>query len=192
LLEQQIVLPNAGDAVGISWRLAGNRIRPVRLTATPLFSSVERISSETFVFDAEHDGGRLTWSPFRDSGKIVADTNGQCTEPAVAIDFNAQENTAAPSAFVFDLGRPTSLLLLSVELPTNGATDPLVGQFLADSANPRREHCNLPTAAQGPVPLLRQLKANSSRIRRPHSQRRFCYKIDEVLWAAYRRYDRSA
>src|SRR6188472_2132863 len=45
-LEQQIVLPNVGDAVGISWRLLGNRITPVRLTTTPIFSSAEPISSE--------------------------------------------------------------------------------------------------------------------------------------------------
>ncbi len=166
LLEQQIVHPNSGDAVGISWRLVGNKVRPVRLTATPIFSSAEEIANQVFVFDAEHDGGRLTWSPFLDSGKIIADTNGQCAEAAVAIDFNGQENTVASSAFVFDLGRLTSLLLLSVELPTNHATDPIVGQFLADAANPSREHRELPTA-RGPVPVLRELKVNSSRIRRP-------------------------
>jgi len=146
-LEQQIVLPNAGDAVGISWRLLGNKITPVRLTATPIFSSAEPISSEIFAFDAEHDGGRLTWLPFRRAGKIIADTNGHCTEPAVAMDSDGQENTTTPSAFVFDLGRPPALLLLSVELPTSGATDPLVGEFLADVANPRREDRELLTAA---------------------------------------------
>jgi hypothetical protein len=192
LLEQQILLPDTGDAVAISWRLIGHNIRPVRLTATPIFSSADRISSEIFIFDAEHDGGRLTWSPFSDVGKIIADTNGHCTEPTVAIDFNGQENTAAPSAFVFDLGRSTSLLLLSVEVPANGATDPLVGQFLADCATPRREHRYLPTAAQGPVPVLRQLKPNSSRIRRPYRQSASAYQVDEARWPASHCWDRSA
>jgi hypothetical protein len=59
-LEQQILLPNAGDAVAISWRLIGKKIAPVRLTATPIFSSAEPTSSEIFTFDAEHDGSRLT------------------------------------------------------------------------------------------------------------------------------------
>jgi hypothetical protein len=54
------------------------------------------------------------------------------------------------------------------------------------------EDRDLPTAAQGLVTALRQLKANSSRVRRPHSQSASAYQIDEVLWAAYRRYDRSA
>jgi hypothetical protein len=139
-LEQQIVLPNAGDAVGISWRLLGNRITLVRLTATPIFSSAESISSEIFVFEAEHDGGRLTWLPFRRAGKIIADANAHYIEQAVAIDSDGQENTAAPSAFVFNLGRTPAILLLSVELPTSGAMDPLIGAFLADVANPRREN----------------------------------------------------
>src|SRR4029077_11141225 len=138
-LEQQIVLPNAGDAVGISWRLLGNRITPVRLTATPIFSSAEPISSEIFVFEAEHDGGRLTWLPFRRAGKIIADANGRCIEPVVAIGSDGQENTMAPSAFVFDLGRRPAILLLSVELPTGRAMEPLIGAFLADVAVPGRE-----------------------------------------------------
>jgi hypothetical protein len=54
------------------------------------------------------------------------------------------------------------------------------------------EDRDLPTAAQGLVTALRQLKANSSRVRRPHSQSATAYQIDEALWAAYRRYDRSA
>ena len=137
LLEQQILLPNTGDTVGISWRLLGKKITPVRLTATPIFSSAEPISSETFVFDAEHDSGRLTWLPFRRAGKIIADTNGR-TELGVVMDSHEYENTAAPSAFVFDLGRRPALLLLSVELRTSSATDLLIGQFLAKIANPRR------------------------------------------------------
>ena len=39
---------------------------------------------------------------------------------------------------------------------------------------------------------LQQAKANSSRVRRPHSRSAPGYQIDEALWAAYRRYDRSA
>jgi hypothetical protein len=146
-LEQQMVLPNAGDAVGVSWRLLGNKITPVRLTATPIFSSAEPISTEIFVFDAEYDGGRLTWLPFPRADKIFADTNGHCTEAAVAIDSDGQENTATPSAFVFDLGRSPALLLLSVELPASGAMDPLVGEFLAEVANPQREDRDLLAAA---------------------------------------------
>jgi len=146
-LEQQIVLPNAGDAVGISWRLLGNRITPVRLTATPIFSSAEPISSEIFVFEAEHDGGHLMWLPFRRAGKIIADANAHHIEPALGIDSDGQENTAAPSAFVFDLGRTPALLLLSVELPTSGAGDPLIGEFVANVANSQREDRNLGAAA---------------------------------------------
>jgi hypothetical protein len=138
-LEQQILLPNAGDAVAISWRLFGKKIVPVRLIATPIFSSAEPTSSEIFRFDAGNDGGRLTWMPFRRACKIIADTNGYCTKPSVAIDFHGRKNSSAPSAFVFNLGRHPSLLLMSVELPTNGALDPLMGAFLADLAIPKHE-----------------------------------------------------
>lgn len=147
LLEQHIVLPNVGDTVGISWRLLGNKITAVRLTATPIFSSASRISSEIFVFEAEHEGGRLMWLPFHDTGKIMADTNANCTEPALRIDSDGHQNTAAPSTFVFDLGRTPALLILSVELPTRGAMDPLIGEFLAHIAKSRSEDSNLEVAA---------------------------------------------
>jgi hypothetical protein len=192
LLEQQIVLPNTGDTVGISWRLLGKKITPVRLTATPIFSSAEPISSEIFVFDAKHDSGRLTWLPFRRAGKIIADTNGHCTEPAVVTDSHEHKNTAAPSAFVFDLGRRPALLLLSVELRTSGATDRLIGQFLAKIANPRREDPDFLAAASRRVMALQQAKGNSSRARRPRSRSASDYQIDEARPADYRRYDRSA
>ena len=146
-LEQQILLPNAGDAVVISWRLFGKKIAPVRLTATPIFSSVEPTSSEIFSFDAENDRGRFTWMPFRRACKIIADTNCYCTKPSIAIDFHGQKNSSAPSAFVFNLGRHPSLLLLSVEVPTNGALDPLMGAFLADLANPEHEERGFLSAA---------------------------------------------
>ena len=178
LLEQQIMQPNTGETVGISWRLLGKRITPVRLTATPIFSSPEPISSEVFVFDAENDCGRVTWLPFRRAGKIIADTNGH-PEPAVVINSHKHENTVAPSAFVFDLGRRPALLLLSVELRMSGATDPLIGQFLAEVANPRHEDRGLPTAAQGLVTPLGQLNANSLRIRWAHSQSASACQIGE-------------
>jgi hypothetical protein len=192
LSQGMIVLPNTGDTVGISWRLLGKEITPVRLTGTPIFSSAGPISSEIFVFDAEHDCGRLTWLPFRRAGKIIADTNGHCTEPAVVIDSHEHENTAAPSAFVFDLGRRPALLLLSVERRTSGATDRLIGQFLANIANPRREDPDLLAAASRRVMALQQAKGNSSRARRPHSRSASDYQIDEAPRAAYRRYERSA
>ena len=138
-LEQQILLPNAGDAVAISWRLVGKKIAPVRLTATPIFSSAESTSGEIFTFDAEHDGGRLTWLPFRRACKIIADANGRCTEPSLTIESDGEPSSTAPSAFVFNLGRRPSLLLLSVELPINGAPDLLMGAFLADLANPEHQ-----------------------------------------------------
>jgi hypothetical protein len=147
LLEQHTVLPNAGDTFGVSWRLLGNKITAARLTATPIFSSPHQISSEIFVFEAEHDGGRLTWLPFRRAGKIIADTNANCTEPVLGIDSDGQNNTAAPSAFVFDLGRTPALLLLSVEMSTRGAMDPLIGEFLAHIAKSRSEDNNLGAAA---------------------------------------------
>jgi hypothetical protein len=178
LLEHQIMLPNTGETVSISWRLLGKRITPVRLTATPIFSSAEPISSEIFVFDAEHDCGRLTWLPFRRAVKTIADTNGR-PEPAVVINSHEHENTAAPSAFVFDLGRRPALLLLSVELRTSGATDPLIGQFLAKVANPCHEDRDLPTAAQRLATPLGQLKENSLRIRRAHSQSASACQIGE-------------
>jgi hypothetical protein len=146
-LEQQILLPNAGDAVAISWRLFGKKIAPVRLTATPIFSSVEPTTAEIFTFDGEPDGGRLSWLPFRRACKIIADTNGRCTEPSLAINSDGEENSAAPSAFVFDLGRRPSLLLLSAEVPTKFAIDPLVGAFLADLTNPKREESEFLAAA---------------------------------------------
>jgi hypothetical protein len=146
-LDQQILLANAGDAVAISWRLSGEKIAPAELTATPIFSSAEPPSSEIFTFDAEHDGGRLSWLPFRHACKIIADTNGYCTKPPAAIEFHAQKNSNAPSAFVFNLGRNPSLLLLSVELPTHGALDPLMGAFLADLANPKCEQYGFLSAA---------------------------------------------
>lgn len=190
LLEQQILLPNTGDTVGISWRLLGKKITPVRLTATPIFSSAEPISSENFVFDAGHDCGRLTWLPFHGAGKIIADTNGRA-ELEVVIDSHEHENTAAPSAFVFDLGRRPALLLLSVELRTSGATDPLIGQFLAEIANPCHEDTDLLAARLGRVMALQQAKGNSSPSRQPRSRGASDYHIDETLRAAYRGYDRG-
>jgi len=44
-------------------------------------------------------------------------------------------------------GRHPSLLLLSVELPINGAPDPLMGAFLADLANPEQEEREFLSAA---------------------------------------------
>jgi len=146
-LDQQILLANSGDAVAISWRLSGERIAPVRLIATPIFSSAEPVSSEIFTFDAEQVGGRLTWLPFRRACKIIADTNGRCTEPSLTIKSDGEQSRTAPSAFVFTLGRYPSLLLLSVELPTNGALDPLIGAFLADLAIPKREQHGFLSAA---------------------------------------------
>jgi len=146
-LDQQILLANAGDAVAISWRLLGKKIAPVRLAATPIFSSAEPISSEIFTFDPEHDGGRLTWLPFRRACKIIADTNGRCTEPSLTTKSDGEQNSTAPSAFVFDLGQYPSLLLLSVEQPTNGALDPLMGAFLADLAIPEHEQHGFLSAA---------------------------------------------
>jgi len=138
-LDQRVLLANADDAVAISWRLLGKKIARVQLTATPIFSSAEPTSSEIFTFDAEHDGGRLTWLPFRRACKIIADTNGRCTEASLTLKSDGEQSSTAPSAFVFDLGRRHSLLLLSVELPTNGASDPLIGAFLADLANPEHQ-----------------------------------------------------
>jgi hypothetical protein len=39
---------------------------------------------------------------------------------------------------------------------------------------------------------LEQAKANPSRVTQPHSRSAPDYQIDEALWAAYRRYDKSA
>ena len=161
------------------------------MTATPIFSSAEPISSEIFVFDTEHDSGRLTWLPFRRAEKIVADTNGR-TEPTAVIDPYERKNTAAPSAFAFDLGRRPALLLLSVELRTSGLKDPLIGQFLAEIANLRREDPDLLAAASRRVMTLQQVKGNSSRARRPRSRSASDYQTADALRAACGGYDRSA
>ena len=87
------------------------------------------------------------WLPFHDTGKIIADTNANRTEPALRIDSDGQENTAAPSTFVFDLGWAPALLILSVELPTKGAMDPLIGEFLTHITKSRSEDSNLGIAA---------------------------------------------
>ena len=146
-LEQQILLPNSGDAVATSWRLLGEKITPIGLTATPVFSSLELTSAEIFTFEAADYGGRLSWLPFRRACKIIADTNGRCTEASLTINSDGEQNITAPSAFVFNLGRHPSLLLLSVEVPTSGATDPLLGAFLADLTNPQHEASGFLVAA---------------------------------------------
>ena len=146
-LDQQILLANAGDAVAISWRLLGKKLVPVRLTATPIFTSAEPISSEIFSFEAEYDGGRLTWLPFRRACKIIGNTNGRCIEPPLRINSDREQSSTAPSAFVFNLGRNPSLLLMSAELPPNGEFDPLMGAFLADLANHEHEEHGLLSAA---------------------------------------------
>src|SRR4029077_16680191 len=96
-LDKRVLLANTGDAVAISWRLLGKKIAPVRLTATPIFSSAGPTSSDIFTFDAEHDGGRLTWLPFRRACKIIADTNGRCTEPSLTIKWDGEQSITAPS-----------------------------------------------------------------------------------------------
>ncbi|MGH8102198.1 MAG: hypothetical protein ACREIW_12935 [Chthoniobacterales bacterium] len=146
-LEQHIFLPKAGDAVAISWRLLGTKITPVRLTATPIFSSTAPISREIFEFEPKQEGGRLTWMPFRRASKIIADTNGYRTDPAVTIDSDDRANATAPSAFVFELARHPALLLLGVERPMSGATDPVLAGFLAYLADPKREECEILSAA---------------------------------------------
>ena len=115
--------------------MLGKKIARVQLTATPIFFSAEPTSSEIFTFDAEHDGGRLTCLSFRRACKIIADTNGRCTEPSLTIKSDGEQSITAPS-FVFDLARRRSLLVLSVELPTKVAPHLLMGAFLADLANP--------------------------------------------------------
>ena len=146
-LEQQILLPNGGNAVAISWRLLGKQVKPVRLSATPIFSSAEATSSEIFNFEGDSDGGRLTWLPFRRAARIIADTNGHCAESAVTIPTDGEENKTAPSVFVFDLGRRPSLLFLSAEGPANGVPDPILAAFLARLASPAAKEREFLTAA---------------------------------------------
>ena len=50
-------------------------------------------------------------------------------------DFGSVENVAAPSSFVFDLGRRLALRFLP-ESSSGCATDPLLGGFLAGRAEP--------------------------------------------------------
>lgn len=154
LLEQQILLANGGNTVALCWRLTGERVTPVSLTAIPVFSTEEPASSEPFKFDAEGDGGRLTWQPYHLARKIIADTNGRCSGttgvnvvPEVSADL---PNISVPGVFEFDLGRRPAVLIFSVEPEEDSVVDPFLGGFLAELAQP-----TLPTKGE----YLRSLAA---------------------------------
>ena len=139
LLEQQLFRANGGNTVALSWRLLGAALAPVRLTVTPIFTASTAISTQPFAFEPETDGGRLVWQPFRRAAKIIADTNGRCTAPPALDRLGRQADVALPGAFEFSLGRSPSILVFSVDPQGTSASDPLIGGFLAQLAQPREQ-----------------------------------------------------
>ncbi len=58
-LEQQMLLPVAGDAIAISWRLIGAALLPARLQVSSLFLGDQPFSAAGFDVESETNGGRL-------------------------------------------------------------------------------------------------------------------------------------
>lgn len=131
-VEQQMLLPAAGDALAISWRLIDLTFVPVLLEARPFFRALQPLSMSSFHVEPETNGGRLTWRPHVRSSKIIADTNGRLVEPPLAT-----EPGAMPSTFQFELGVHPSVLIISSESNNEASADPLIGGFLADLAAQR-------------------------------------------------------
>jgi hypothetical protein len=143
-IEQQMVLPAEGNAVAISWRLAGPALGPIRLTVNPIFSATEPICEREFQVEPETNGGRLGWRPYPHRSKIIADTNGRDAETELARDcsFYASRNSAhsyltAPVCFEFELGRQPAVLVFRTELPPGAGVDLLICGFLAEVAEAR-------------------------------------------------------
>lgn len=125
-IEQQMMLPAAGDAAAISWRLLDRATAPVRLRASPIFRAGQPFAAAGFEIEPETNGGRLAWRPFHYSAKIIADTNGRCAGVAGSVAAGI-----IPAAFEFNLGPSPSVLIFCAESRAETEVDPLIGGFLA-------------------------------------------------------------
>ena len=133
-IEQQMMLPAAGDAIVMSWRLLARCDRPATLRVSPTFTATKRFAPTLFCVEAETDGGRLTWRPFPSSSKIIADTNGRSIDVITPLG-----STVAPVTFEFELGKRPAILILRSELAAQTSLNPLIGGFLA-ALTREREH----------------------------------------------------
>ena len=134
-IEQQMMLPAAGGAAAVSWRLVGPASPAVTLHVSPIFTADRPFSRVGFEFEPERNGGRITWQPFAHFAAIIADTNGrllaQRREAAAAV---------APGTFEFQIGSNPSLLILTADTTRcQGQIDPIIGGFLAQLDDERRE-----------------------------------------------------
>lgn len=107
-LEQQMLVPDAGDAILIFWRLIGRG----------------------FEIEPETNGGRLAWAPHDRSSKIFADTDGRLID-----EVTPSQAGVLPASFAFELGLHPAILIFSAEVQDGAGADPLIGAFLAPWRN---------------------------------------------------------
>jgi hypothetical protein len=124
-VEQQMMLPVAGNAAAFSWRLRGRALAPVTLRVSPVFSVTPLVSS-SFEIEPETNGGRLAWRASRSSSRIIADSNGRFVKQSELL-----RNGAIPATFEFTLGPTPALLIFSSETRVGAELNPLIGGFLA-------------------------------------------------------------
>ena len=60
-IEQQMLLPAAGDAALVSWRLFGRASGTVKLSASPIFAAKEAFALAGFEMKPAMSGGQVTW-----------------------------------------------------------------------------------------------------------------------------------
>jgi hypothetical protein len=141
-IEQQIFLPHDGSAVAVSWARRDNEVVPARLVARPFFSGCGPRSYRDvgFDFEAEDNGGRLTWLPNVRGPKVIADTNGRYHDEEVrSLDCLCEQATACassqdlitPGSFEFELSNRPSVLIISLERDGNAHRNQHIGVFLA-------------------------------------------------------------
>lgn len=124
-IEQQLAVPTDGNALAISWRSIGQPHVPCCLKVSPVFSAAEPFTEAGFRFEPETHGQRLTWQPFAQASKIIADTNGRCDS------IRSLSDSRLPAAFEFNLSSRPAVLIFSSEFPRLPGTDSLIGGFLA-------------------------------------------------------------
>jgi len=139
--EQQMLLPNDGSAVALSWELRGGLI-PALLVVRPFFSGCgpRFYRNIGFRVEPEEDGGRLAWLPNVRGPKVIADTNGEYhNAPTRFIESSRDQETASassenlvtPGTFEFELSKRPSVLIFSMEGHANPQRNQHVGAFLA-------------------------------------------------------------
>ena len=142
MLEQQMFLPHEESTVAMSWALRGHVATAAQLAVRPFFAGCGPRSYRDagFHFDAENNGGRLTWLPNVRGPRLFADTNGRYRDEIVwsldcfcagAAASGAAEDLITPGRFEFELNRRPAVLILSAE---DGATTwhhQQLGVFLA-------------------------------------------------------------